>query len=181
MQTQVLKDLTIIEDLRRVKDRQSLLEVLREGVGRYSVFDLVSVQGVIAQEIKYLPSPYREEFREKWNEQLFSTFRRIRGTGLSDNAPLELEEYHDFLQRFEHAVINSSDRATVKARVLYYLCAAYNLFISLTPAHPVGTPFPGGFRVVVFDGEYFCPVKDKQKDVFEAICRFCVAKQMNID
>jgi len=64
--------------------------------------------------------------------------------------------------------------------ILYILCAAYNLFITRTPVHPVGTPFPGGFRVEKKNDEYFCPVKDKQKDVFEALCKFCIAKQAQL-
>lgn len=181
MSSDVLKGLRIVEELKRsVVDQRSLLEVLKRELQRYSIFDLVQVQGFIADEIRYLPSPYREEFRLKWNEQLFSTLRDIRGDRVCRNDGLDLDDFHAFLQRFEWAVRQSGDKREVYSRVLYNLCAAYNLFITRTPPHPVGTPFPGGFRVEKQEERYFCPVKDKQKDVFEAICRFCVAEQMNL-
>jgi len=182
MSADVLKGLKIVEELKSgVVDQQSLLEVLKQKMERYSIFDLVRVQGFIASEIKYLPSPYREEFRSKWNEQLFCTFKDVRGRRLSCNEPLDLGDYYDFLQRFECVVKNSGGKTEVDSRVLYNLCAAYNLFITRTPPHPVGTPFPGGFRVEKRGDAYFCPVKDKQKDVFEAICKFCVAEQSDME
>ncbi|CAD6492563.1 MAG: hypothetical protein LAKADJCE_00329 [Candidatus Argoarchaeum ethanivorans] len=171
---------TVVEDLYHAVDQQSLLSVLREKTGKYNIFDLVRVQGFIADEIKYLPSPYKEICRKKWNEQLFSTIRKIRCVDLSCNEPLNLETYYDFLKRFEYVMRNLTNKPEVDSCILYNLCAAYNLFITKTPVHPVGTPFPGGFKVQKIGDEYFCPVKDKNKYVFEAVCRFCIAKQSNL-
>jgi uncharacterized protein (UPF0305 family) len=56
----------------------------------------------------------------------------------------------------------------------------YDIFITGTPPHPEGTPFPGGFFVEKVEGKYYCPVKDKQKDNEEAMCKFCIARQMDM-
>ena len=45
------------------------------------------------------------------------------------------------------------------------------------PGHPIGMPFPGGFTVERRDDNYYCPIRDKEKDVPFAICNFCPAKQ----
>ncbi|MDR0980541.1 MAG: DUF2115 domain-containing protein [Methanocalculaceae archaeon] len=60
---------------------------------------------------------------------------------------------------------------------LKYLIAAYAMYIAEEPAHPVGTPFPGGYTVELHEGVYYCPVRAAQGEVDEALCRFCPAVQ----
>jgi hypothetical protein len=38
-------------------------------------------------------------------------------------------------------------------------------------------PFPGGDKVEIIDGTYYCPVRDKANDVDAALCPFCPALQ----
>ncbi len=38
-------------------------------------------------------------------------------------------------------------------------------------------PFPGGDRVAVVEGTYYCPVREKANDVDAALCPFCPALQ----
>ena len=159
-------------------DQSSLLNALKQIMKRYSVFDFMMVQGFIAKELKYLPSPYKEDLSSKLNEQLFCTFKEICNTNIVKNEPLNIEDYFDFLEYFRSGIKNSAVEIQVDFHIIYNLCAAYNLFITRTPVHPVGTPFPGGFQVHKKSDEYFCPVKDKQKGVFESLCKFCIAKQV---
>ena len=163
-----------------ITDQRSLLNVLKQVMKRYSVFDYMIVQGFIEQEIKYLPSPYKEDLRSKLNEQLFYTFKEICNANILQNESLNIEDYYYFLEHFQSVIKNSAGEIQMDFHIFYNLCAAYNLFITKTPVHPVGTPFPGGFRVEMKNEEYFCPVKDKQKDVFEALCKFCIAKQAEL-
>ncbi|HJJ99308.1 MAG TPA: DUF2115 domain-containing protein [Methanocorpusculum sp.] len=60
---------------------------------------------------------------------------------------------------------------------LKYLIAAYAMYVADEPAHPVGTPFPGGYSVELHEGVYYCPVRAAQGEVDEALCRFCPAVQ----
>ncbi|MCZ9313392.1 MAG: DUF2115 family protein [Methanocorpusculum sp.] len=60
---------------------------------------------------------------------------------------------------------------------LKYLIAAYAMYIADEPAHPVGTPFPGGYTVELHEGVYYCPVRAVQGGIDEALCRFCPAVQ----
>ena len=43
--------------------------------------------------------------------------------------------------------------------------------------HPVGMPFPGGFKIKQEDETYYCPVKESQKDNPGAVCGICIAEQ----
>ena len=51
------------------------------------------------------------------------------------------------------------------------------MFVQGLPGHPVGMPFPGGDKVEVIDGIYYCPVREKANDVDAALCPFCPALQ----
>jgi uncharacterized protein (UPF0305 family) len=62
----------------------------------------------------------------------------------------------------------------------YFVVSAFYMFVFDEPGHPVGMPFPGGFAVKKRDDGYYCPIRDKEKDVVYSICNFCPAKQENI-
>ena len=64
-----------------------------------------------------------------------------------------------------------------KFPLIYVITSLYTTFILEEPIHPVGSEFPGSLSVEEKDGEYFCPVKDNQKDNINAICHLCLAKQ----
>jgi uncharacterized protein (UPF0305 family) len=51
------------------------------------------------------------------------------------------------------------------------------MFVLDQPGHPIGTPFPGGFTVRQQGDEFYCPIREKEKDIWYSICNFCPAKQ----
>ena len=60
---------------------------------------------------------------------------------------------------------------------IYKIISLHITFIVKEPVHPVGTPFPAGFKVR-YDGEnYLCPVKEGQEDNPGAVGGFCIAEQ----
>lgn len=59
----------------------------------------------------------------------------------------------------------------------YKLISFYTTFILDEPIHPVGMPFPGGFKVKYENGTYYSPVKENQKDNPGAVCEFWIAEQ----
>ena len=60
---------------------------------------------------------------------------------------------------------------------IYRLISIYTTFIMDEPVHPVGMPFPGGFKIKQEYGTYYCPVKESQKDNPNAVCGICIAEQ----
>ena len=62
-------------------------------------------------------------------------------------------------------------------RFLKFLLAGFCMFVQELPGHPVGMPFPGGDKVEIIDGTYYCPVREKANDVDAALCPFCPALQ----
>jgi len=175
----VFKRLESIHELHEsVHDRHTLLLKLKKELVAYSIFDFMQMHAELEKDCKYLPPIYKEIFRKKMSEQLFLAFRSITSNESFQNQELDMEQFKDFIESFRYKIENMGIDEKYQMTVLYHLGALYNIFIRRTPPHPEGTPFPGGFFLEKVDGEYYCPVKDKQEDNTEAFCRFCVAKQM---
>ena len=68
-------------------------------------------------------------------------------------------------------------RRTETDQLFYYLLSAFTMFVLDEPGHPIGTPFPGGFRVKKENGEILCPIRDKEEEILHSICNFCPAVQ----
>jgi uncharacterized protein (UPF0305 family) len=64
-----------------------------------------------------------------------------------------------------------------RLRFLKFLLAGFCMFVQEIPGHPVGMQFPGGDKVEVIEGVYYCPVRTKANDVDAALCPFCPALQ----
>ena len=178
MKQSVFKRLESIHELHEsVHDRHTLLLKLKKELAAYSVFDFMQMHAELEKDCKYLPPAYKEMFQKKMSEHLFSDFKSIRSNESFKNQDLDMEQFNDFIESFRHNIENMHIDEKSQMTVLYHLGALYNIFIRQTPPHPEGIPFPGGFFLEKVGGEYYCPVKDKQKDNADAFCRFCVAKQ----
>jgi uncharacterized protein (UPF0305 family) len=160
-------------------------------VEKYSVFDLQVICGRLHHEIEHLPSPYREAVRPFFIEQLFGTHHRLLQMIRSGSYHNTLQEpvsdpavFSEYLHMVADACFCRELRSeyipefnTPYQGLFYYLMAAFQMFVLDLPGHPVGMPFPGGFRVEQRAGGFYCPVRDKEKEVLHSICNFCPAKQ----
>jgi uncharacterized protein (UPF0305 family) len=176
--------------IRGARTRGELGTILVHEVHRYSLFDLQIIGGRLYNDIENLPSPYREAIRPYFNKQLFGKHHELlamhrRGafgrmtTSLTD--PETFLKFCDMLPEGCFTEIEVNERnpyfRNPKNRLFYYLIAAFSMFVLEEPGHPVGMPFPGGFKVEQRGKEYYCLIRDKEKEVFYSICNFCPAKQ----
>lgn len=170
--------------------KAELLDILAKEIANYSLFDLQLIGGRLYNEIRKLPSPYREAIRPYFMEQLFGMHHalvlmyRTRESspleGLIRN-PMEFGDFCKIIPEGCFAWDDQSDRnpylRNPRMRLFYYLISAFTMFVLDKPGHPVGMPFPGGFKVEQRGNEYYCLIRDKEKEVFYSICNFCPAKQ----
>jgi uncharacterized protein (UPF0305 family) len=176
--------------IRKARTRGELGNLLVCEVMHYSTFDLQVVGGNMRNEIRKLPSPYREAVGPYFIDQIFGMHHRLLAQ-FRDGEFRHLEvtiSDRELFDRFLDMVprgcfswdADSERRLTMYRplhRFFYYLISCYTLFVIEYPGHPVGMPFPGPFKVEEKDGIYFCPIRDKEKDVFYSICNFCPARQ----
>jgi uncharacterized protein (UPF0305 family) len=170
--------------------KAELLDILAEETGRYSIFDLQLIGGRLHKEIRNLPSPYREAIRPYFIEQIFGMHHALilmhrSRNSYSLNEPLhDPAGFSDFCRIIHEGCFSWDDQSdrniylrNPRMRLFYYLISAFTMFVLDKPGHPVGMPFPGGFKVEQRGKEYYCLIRDKEKEVFYSICNFCPAKQ----
>jgi hypothetical protein len=164
--------------------------IIAEEVLKYSVFELQVIGGRLNLEIERLPEPYRHKIRGYFRDQIFgahhvllSRYRSGAFRRLAD--PIQDPELFssyclmipDGCTAWDEDMWKNPDIWSPKHRLFYYLIAAFTMFVEDLPGHPVGMPFPGGQVVEKRGKEYFCPIREKEKDVFFSICNFCPARQ----
>ena len=158
-------------------------EVLYQAVSQYSLLDLQEMRKRVERDLKGVPAGYRQRLYPWIMEQIFATHHRLISTvrqgkrGIPDG-PIS-SEFQDFCNMVEKTCL-ASNTEEQHFELLYFLLAAFNLFVLDRPAHPVGTPFPGGLKVEVKNGEYLCPVRERANDVGNALCPYCPAKQSDL-
>jgi uncharacterized protein (UPF0305 family) len=174
------KTRTCCSRLRMAKTRGELSAFLFEEVNGFTLYDLQHLRGVLEHEFKALPPYYRKKLYPKAMEQIFGTHHALihmyrSGQLKNHKAPLDplFAEYCDMVEK---TVLAEPDLKKQKFDLLYFLLAAFNLFVIDLPGHPIGTPFPGGMTVEEKNGEYLCPVQGKTEGVENSICPFCSAK-----
>jgi uncharacterized protein (UPF0305 family) len=180
----------VAEQMRTAKTKGELGVILSRELQRYSLFDLQIIGGRLNTEIERLPSPYREAIRPYFREQLFGkhhvllAMHRSRSFERLDTPIRDRESFEKFCTMLPAGVFawdDSSERNPCfrhpKNRLFYYLISAFTLFVLEEPGHPVGMPFPGGFKVEQRDDGYYCLIRDREKEVPHSICNFCPALQ----
>jgi uncharacterized protein (UPF0305 family) len=156
----------------------------------YTMFDLQIIGGRLNSEIDKLPSPYRESIRPYFREQLFGKHHQLLAMHNSRaytkmTEPIrDLETFRKFCGMLHEGVFAWNDAGERNPyfhnpmnRLFYYLIATFTMFVLDEPGHPVGMPFPGGFSVEQRGRDYYCLIRDKEKEVFYSICNFCPAHQ----
>jgi hypothetical protein len=176
--------------LTEVRTRRKLGYLIGEELQSYSVFELQVICGKIHHEIGRLPAPYRDAVRPYFLLQVFEPYHqalllyRTGGYSFPDDPLDDPALFREYLDMVPSGCFSRDPKSeyvphltTPVHTLFYYLVAAFTMFALGLPGHPDGMPFPGGFRVERKDGNYYCPVRDKEKEVPGCLCNFCPAFQ----
>lgn len=179
------KDLKVFAEFTNITSKAELAERLFNELAGYSVFDLQEISAHLTHEIDVLPSPYRERVRPYFLEQYFRRYGSImamREQGAFTRLGQDIKDvglFKDYCRTAAEFCPTQEDREndTPFFGHFYFAVSAFFMFIVEEPGHPVGMPFPGGFAVKKREDGFYCPIRDKEKDVTYSICNFCPAKQ----
>jgi uncharacterized protein (UPF0305 family) len=146
----------------------------------FSPRDLRQMVRNFSLQIADVEPGYRSRVTEKVSEHLMGTYQRVRlmaqqgsFSSLQDPLCASASRFWDMVAGECHEPAGND----VRLRLLKYLLAGFTMFVLGEPAHPVGTPFPGGDTVQLHERMYYCPVREKANDVGGALCPFCPAVQ----
>ena len=166
--------------MRRAVSREALAAIIAEEVATYTLNDLLHLRASVERDLIHVPPHYRAKLQPRMMEHLFGSHHVImvghrKGRFEDFPGPLgeKIGEFCDMLLDLP----GKEDEKNLRLVLLYYLIAAFTIFVCELPGHPVGTPFPGGFLVEERDGTYYCPVREKEDDVETSICPYCTAEQ----
>ncbi|HJJ88939.1 MAG TPA: DUF2115 family protein [Methanocorpusculum sp.] len=159
--------------LAHLSRKGELLMELKSRGTQFTPEDLEEMLVRYSKKLAHVKKEYAVTLLSSARVQIVDGYHRMMTTKLETvHANVRLSRSWKELTRF--ACVHSHEKRLAE---LKYLIAAYNMYIMNEPAHPVGTPFPGGFAVELHEGVYYCPVRTVQGEVDEALCRFCPATQ----
>lgn len=184
-------DSQVFELLKNIDKKGTLGQALAIEAQKYSIVDLQRISAGLAREINNLPSPYKERITPYFIEQFFRRYYRLiemNDSGAFKDLNVEIKEkqlYIDYCDATEkrrggpeaHSFVDEHDP---EQGLFYFIVNCFAMFVLEEPGHPVGMPFPGGFKVEKRDGLYYCPIREKEKDLPYSICNFCPCKQADI-
>lgn len=167
--------------MQQAETKGDLICLLAEEVKRFSLRDLEMMYTRFEEKTRTLPGQYRNRLLPKVNEQIFSAHHQLlllaqnRG-GDEEEKPLSkgAESYFRMIEAAAKEKAKTNDPTFL---YLKYLLAGFTIYVLEEPAHPIGTPFPGGQIVDEWEGEYLCPVRDRADGIPFALCPFCPAIQ----
>jgi uncharacterized protein (UPF0305 family) len=157
--------------------KQELLEVLKKEASRIHMHDIMLASAFIQEDAKYMQAGYREDFVQKFTKAFIIRFKDIREDKKDYEGYIDSKNLQEFIKVLEKQIEESNIRQELYFLRLAKIVSIYTTFILEASIHPVGTSFPGGFKVKFENQEYLCPVKEKQLNTPGALCRFCVSKQ----
>lgn len=155
-----------------------LMEILKKYARIISVQDLMLATVRMRKDGEYVQANYREKYLKVYIKYFIMRMKEVKENEDYINKKIDknsLDNSFPMLERtFEKERLSTDDD---KFPLIYVITALYTTFILEEPIHPVGSEFPGSLFVEEKNGEFFCPVKDNQKDNVNAICHLCLAEQ----
>jgi uncharacterized protein (UPF0305 family) len=172
----IQRDCTRFKTLR---SRGELGAALARVVLLYSPRDIRQMEQNFGNSIRDLSPEYRKELEEAITGHLLGTYQAIRLMDQQGTFRTKKEPVTDAENAYWDMVTAQCRPGTgnLRLRFLKFLLAGFCMIVRQEPGHPVGLRFPGGDRVELIDGVYYCPVRDKAGDVDAALCPFCPAQQ----
>jgi len=146
----------------------------------YSPRDLQQMKWNFSEKIREISPMYRKRLEETITGYLHGTYQNVRLMDQQGAFAAMHEPVPDDAPVYWTMVATqcmTGDDGEDRLRFLKFLLAGFCMFVQGMPGHPVGMPFPGGDKVEVIDGVYYCPVRTKANDVDAALCPFCPALQ----
>ena len=136
---------------------------------------------IIREDCKYMQKNIQKEYLEVYIKYFFKRIKEILNDNVNYKGNIDIVKFQNSLNLLKNQFIQYKDSSNnSKYSLILTLISFYATFIKNEPIHPVGTPFPGNLKLEKKDGEYYCPVKDKQSKNPNAICNLCISKQKEI-
>ncbi len=174
-----LKPMSLIDELPEgIITKNELLAVIKKEAGEISIEKIMLATSFLREDVKYMQSPYREEYIQRFSKAFFSRIKDVKNDKTNYTGHINIDKLKEFLETLNkqyEVAKNPNEQCFLN---IAGIIATYTTFIREESIHPVGTKFPGGLTLKYINGKYYCPVKEKQMKTSSALCRFCVSLQI---
>ena len=166
-------------DLSEKISKEKLLRFLKRESDDIHITDIMTSYVQLVEDGKYVQSGYRREYLEAYIKGFLMRVKEIKDDKAEYSDDIDIKEFQEALKTLKEQEKMVKKEMSLESNFfkIYKNVSIYTTFILEEPIHIVGTLFPGGFRVKLENGTYYCPVKEKQKDNPGAVCGFCIAEQ----
>ncbi|AWX32800.1 DUF2115 family protein [Methanosphaera sp. BMS] len=148
-----------------------LKEILQEKADEIKLDDLYELSYLFNDDVKYLPDKYGEDYRKSIVQLMIKRYNLLKNDkksypGLVDKD--EIAKINELLNReFEDKILNK-----------FNIIIIYTGYFLKEPIHPSSSVF-AGLKSISYDGEnYYCPIKKHHVENENAICKYCIAKEV---
>lgn len=178
----MFKEFNKLKSMKKIQ-KNDLMKILHDLAKTISVHDLMLATAILREEGKYVQPSYREEYLEIYIKYFIMRVKDVKQDKKDYNE--EIDNKKDFSEAISLLEDQFHDKKLYrnendKFPVIYTIICLYTTFILNEPIHPNGTPFPGSLKVTYENETYFCPVKDKQSENPNTVCKFCIAEQSEL-
>lgn len=176
----------ILVELKELKSKESiskneLMNILKKYARIISAYDLMMATARMRKDGEFVHANYRDKYLEVYIKYFILRMKEVLDNNESMDLNIDKEKYDDSYHllevTFEKERAETFNNTDDKFPLIYVITSLYTTFILEEPIHPVGSEFPGSLKVEEKNGNYYCPVKDNQKDNPNAICHLCLAEQ----
>ena len=172
----------IIIDLEKLSSQKNittseLMGILKKYAGIISVYDLMLASAHMRKDGEFVHANYREKYLEIYIKYFIMRMKEVLENEEYNEKTIDKKSFDESFPLLEKTFENEKISEDGKFPLIYVITSLYTTFILEEPIHPVGSEFPGSLKVEKRNGEFFCPVKDNQKDNPDAICHLCLAEQ----
>lgn len=164
-------------------EKVDFIEMIRPLSKSITIHDLSIATAVLRENGKYVQENYREKYLEVYIKYFIMRLKDINEDKNSyDNDYVDVDELCESLDILKCQMnMEENEHPNDKFPLIYVLISLYTTYILEQPIHPVGTPFPGNLHVTYEDGIFYCPVKENNENNPEAVCKFCLAEQTELN
>lgn len=158
---------------------KAVLDVLKKYSATISVFDLMQVNAEMIEESKYVQENYKAKSHGIYAKYFLGRIKEIMDDNNTYEKNIDKNDFIDSVATLKSYHDSESIKSKTKFPLIYGIVSLYTTYILEEPIHPVGTPFPGSLKVEEKDGIFYCPVKDANLESPNAVCKMCIAEQLD--
>jgi len=169
----------LAEDSKSYVSKNELLDVLKKYASGISIFDFMEITNELMEEVKFVQEDYAKKSQPMYIKYLLNRVNEIKNDKNHYGSTIEKNRFLESIDTLKEFYNSDSESVKSKSPLVFVLISLYSTFILEEPIHPVGTVFPGSLEIIKKNNEYFCPVKESNLDSPNAVCKFCISKQLD--